>query len=146
MPTIAAKNASKKKLVWPAQKAVESALLLSIGLLGGQVTFGSQKGQILAALADHFGISQKQRRLPHRCARTKWSNKVQWARVGLIQGGKLERNCRRGNWVLSEAGRLAWLELAARWVQDDPDQIRGRIVGFLSEILPEDPGEKRSAS
>lgn len=114
MPTATKKTAQKNKpvkpvvkpvntLAWPSQKAIESALILYIAGQGGEVVFkGEPREAMLNALADHFEISQRQRKLPHPTAGTKWSNKVQWAKLGLSKSGKIVAGNSRSTWTLDD--------------------------------------------
>ena len=89
-----------KKVVWPAQRDVASALLLVISSHGDKVSFKESKVAILKSLADYFQLTQRQRRLKHRTAGTVWSNRVQWAKMSLVSEGYFVLDSPRGVWEL----------------------------------------------
>ncbi|SRR5258708_21170872 len=100
-------TASREALV---QQAYQVPVLESLVRQGGSASVSNVMVDIEQALRDKLG-SEDWGRL--KTGGTRWKNRVQWARLDLVDRGLLERNSPHGTWVISQAGR-AFLKAAGK--------------------------------
>jgi Mrr N-terminal domain len=94
-------NGKRRRGEWPSRKQVQGALLLVLEALGGRIVLKERKAEVLETLADHFGLDENRRSLKHPTAGTRWSNMIQWAKLGLAHEGKLDPDAPYGTWALA---------------------------------------------
>lgn len=94
--------AKPKKPEWPKVSDVKEAIFLAVRFNGGEVNMRSRGSVIVEALADHFELPPKLRKLPHPTAKTQWANKVHWAKLALVKEGRLDSEAPYGVWRIAE--------------------------------------------
>jgi hypothetical protein len=91
----------RRRSAWPSRKQLQSALLLVLESLGGKIILKEQQAEMMDTLAEHFGLNEEQRSLKHPTAGTRWANVIHWAKLKLVQEGKLDRDAPFGIWALA---------------------------------------------
>jgi hypothetical protein len=93
-------------MAFPSNKEIESPLLNEIALAGGEVSIRGR--EIYAKVARYFpGLTDEDLAMPHCPSCNAWENRVQWARLKLVQKGEIldwRAAGKQGLWRITEKG------------------------------------------
>jgi hypothetical protein len=84
--------------MYPTQEAMFIPLLSALAKRGGEIWFSTQGAEIEEELADHFSLTQEERRATspniNAKGRRVWRNHIQYARAKLVRDGYVDNSIR----------------------------------------------------